>query len=224
MGLAATIYIGLGIVDVLAVMAFMLKLYRIPFKLYMKKIFMTALVIALISYLIRVVWGVPLLDFPIQVIAFILFLRYGLKIRFFYSSLIVSTGMTGYIILQLLILYIFIATGNATDAVALQNQEIGIQTIQAISIIAALLIACLLKLFNRGFSFIIEPPHEFSIKEEYIKGTNRPLFFTALIALVVLSVALMMVYHFYTIILITSALISFVSSYYFSYRKDVSYD
>ncbi|MEV2911246.1 hypothetical protein ABNF65_22225 [Paenibacillus larvae] len=222
--LAATIYIGLGIVDVLAVMAFMLKLYRIPFKLYMKKIFMMALVIALISYLIRVVWGVPLLDFPIQVMAFILFLRYGLKIKFFYSTLIVSTGMNGYIILQLLILFIFTVTGNATATVALQNQEVGIQTIQTVSIIAALLIACLLKLFNRGFSFIIEPPHEFSIKEEYMKGANRPLFFSTFIVLAVLSIALMMVYHFYTIILIASALISFVSSYYFSYRRDVSYD
>lgn len=68
------IYLLLGVFDASAVIILALKLYRLPFREYIKDIALMSLGVSLFSYLMRIVIGIPTLDLPIQVIFFILFL------------------------------------------------------------------------------------------------------------------------------------------------------
>ncbi|MEK4108593.1 MULTISPECIES: hypothetical protein [Paenibacillus] len=214
------IYLLLGVFDASAVIILALKLYRLPFREYIKDIALMSLGVSLFSYLMRIVIGIPTLDLPIQVIFFILFFRYRLKIKLFYSSLITSASLNAYIIVQLFILYGFIFAGTLEYNVVFQTRDLQIQLIQILSIIVSYLAAFLFHLFGWGFSFIIRPPHQFSIKEDYFSGENKALLLTTLSTLVGVSLALVITFNFYAFFLIPSFLIVYSISYYFSQKRD----
>ncbi len=67
------LYILLGVFDALAVVTLVLKLYMLPVWEYRRKILFYTIGIALFSFLMRVVIGVPKLDLPFQYLFMVIF-------------------------------------------------------------------------------------------------------------------------------------------------------
>lgn len=221
--LTIVIYLLLSIFDALAVMILALKMYRLPLWDYKNRILLMAVFISLVSYILRVVLHVPEIDLPIQIIMFILFFRYGMQIKLFYSALIVSASLNAYIVIQLGILYAFVLSNTMSYNVVFQTSDAQIQLIQIITILSVYLLATGLKVFNFGFSFIISPPHDFNFKEIY-SGTNRALLLSIVGAVVVISLALVVILSYMAYVIIISAATVYSLSYYLSYKKETNND
>ncbi|MCG7385134.1 hypothetical protein [Paenibacillus sp. ACRRY] len=220
--MGAATYILIGALDVFAVLVLMLKLYRLPVKdkLLGKVIF--SILAAGVSYLIRMILNIPIIDTAVLMLMVILFFRYYLEIKFFYSALISSAGMSAYVIIQLSLAMIYMAIGGDVQSVVLETQGYKVQLMQICSIAVAYIITTLMFIFRWGFSFIPVPPHDFNIKVDYNK--NRALLITTIATLIFISFAMVMLMNYVIVLLIPAALLSFGVSYYFSNRRDLIID
>lgn len=220
--LSSFLYILIGVFDVLAVFVLIMKLYRLPIIYDLKYIIGFCVISSTISYVIRIQLQSTWLDMPVLIIMLLVFYRVFLKVKFIYAALIVSAGINAYVLIQLAVIMLFTSLINFDDTVVAQSQTLQIQIIQVTSILCAYLIGWLLYHFEWGFSFIPMPPHEFSIKTVYRK--NKTMILTATIGLVFLSLALTLLINSHQLLLIPASVVIFGVSYYFSYKRDISYD
>lgn len=213
-------YVILGFFDAFAVAVLMLKLYRFPLWEYKIEVGVFALWIAVCSLFIRVIVDVPSLDPLIQIILFVLFLRYVIKVRITYSALITLTGFLGYIIIQMVIYYLFDSLGISKYSDAIQTTGFGTHVIQITSIIAGFIVAAVLKLTNAGFSFIIRPPHDTSVKDKNLLE-HKVLWITISCILAAISISFSLLLHMNSIYVIPLLVASFGILYYLSYRREL---
>ncbi|MCY9511956.1 hypothetical protein M5W68_10480 [Paenibacillus larvae] len=218
--MSSLVYLVIGIFDALAMLVLILKLYRIPILRYSFKIFVFASFISIFSYFMRVVFGVAQFDLPLQYVLFVLFLRYSIQIKIHYSAFIAGIGITAYTSLQLVIYYIYTHIGIIDISVLYQNSGMAVLMIQLTSILTAYLISYILKLFNLGFSIVIMPPHEFSIREDYLSEENRQLLISVIVSIFTISLTVFLLYRAKALTLIIVAVASFCISYYFSHRRE----
>lgn len=214
------LYIAIGTFDALAMLLLILKLYRMPFWEYRYRIFTFAVFISIFSFLVRVVFDLQRFDTPLQYLLFVLFLRYAMEIKLHLSAFIAGSGITAYYVLQLGLYYLYSLLGNVHENVVSQNFGVSVYLIQASSIMLALIISICLKVFNRGFSFILEPPHDFLIPENYSLSKNKMMFAGAAASTLTISVSLIFLYNSKPLGLIIISLITFSTSYYFSKWRD----
>lgn len=218
---ATAIYISLGILDAFAVFVLILKLYRLPIKEYILELGTMSVFIALVSFILRIVLNVPTIDLSMQVLLFTVFMRIVMRIKLFYGAIITGAGLGAYLILQVGIYGILSGIGFLNEHIVLQNTGIEVNFVQALSITLAFTIGYVLKKFNLGFSFIIYPPHDFSVKEDYTKSRNRALLFWAVTTLVVLSISLPALLNMKMVYVAPLLLISFTALYFQSIRRDI---
>ncbi|MEK3851171.1 hypothetical protein MKX59_19215 [Paenibacillus sp. FSL R7-0340] len=218
--LSAFLYILLGVCDAFAMLLLVLKLYMMPVLKYRNRIVLFVLFIAVFSYLIRIVLGVPKFDLPLQYLLFVIFLRFGMGIKLHLGAFISGAGINAYIALQLAFYFLLNLLGSTNTNTLSQNTGSTVFTLQIITILAAVLIATLFKLFNLGFSFIFSPPHDFLIKENYMTKTNKMMISGAVISLVTISLTLYLLYNLNAIGTLIMTSITFAVSYYMSDRSD----
>ncbi|WP_342414577.1 hypothetical protein NST83_13460 [Paenibacillus sp. FSL R10-2782] len=218
--LSAFLYILLGVFDALAVVTLVLKLYMLPVWEYRRKILFYAIGIALFSFLMRVVIGVPKLDLPFQYLFMVIFFRFGLGIKTHLGAFSAGSGLTAYINLQLFV-YLFANFFGAAQPGAINyTSGFSIYFIQLSSIIIAYLISFVMGKYNFGFSFIIQPPHDFLRGENYFSSLNKMLILGSLISTITIFITLYMLYNSSTIGLLSISLFTFGLSYFFSERGD----
>lgn len=218
--LSALLYILLGVFDALASVTLVLKLYMLPLREYRKRILIYGIVIALFSYLMRVVFGTPKLDFPLQYIFMILFFRFGLGIKTHLAAFSTGSGLTAYINLQLFVFLFANWFGIAQPEVIHDTDGFPIYFIQLFSIVVVGLISFVMSKYNFGFSFIIKPPHDFLSGENYSSSLNRMFILGALISAITISITLYMLYNSNAIGLLSISLLTFGISYFFSEKGD----
>lgn len=218
---STAIYIFLGALDAFAVFVLVLKLYRLPLKEYIMELSIMSVFIAIVSFVLRIVLDVPMFDLPLQVMLFALFMRFIMRIKLFYSAIITGAGLGAYLIIQMTIYAILSGFGYLDEQLVLQSTGIEVNVVQAISITIAYILGFVLKKFNFGFSFIIRPPHDFSVKEDYSTHRNKALLFWAITTLLVLSSSLTALLHMKIEYVIPFLLISFVALYLHSHRRDI---
>ncbi|MFK4302326.1 MULTISPECIES: hypothetical protein [unclassified Paenibacillus] len=218
--LSAFLYILLGVFDALAVVTLVLKLYMLPVWEYRRKILFYTIGIALFSFLMRVVIGVPKLDLPFQYLFMVIFFRFGLGIKTHLAAFSAGSGLTAYINLQLFVYLFANFFGVAQPGVINYTSGFSVYFIQVSSIIIAYLISFVMGKYNLGFSFIIQPPHDFLRGENYFSSLNKMLIIGALISAVTISITLYMLYNSNTIGLLSISLFTFGLSYFFSDRGD----
>lgn len=216
---STAIYIFLGALDAFAVFVLVLKLYRLPLREYIMELSIMSVFIAIVSFVLRIVLNVPMFDLPLQVLLFTLFMRYVMRIKLFYSAIITGAGLGGYLLLQLLIYKAF--TFSVNQQFALQSTGVTVNVFQITAILSAYTIGYILKKFNLGFSFIIRPPHDFSVVEDYTTARNKALLFWSIITLLVLSISLPALLNMKMEYVIPLLLISFTALYLHSRRRDI---
>ncbi|MEK4113205.1 hypothetical protein MHH92_23345 [Paenibacillus sp. FSL M7-1414] len=215
-------YILIGAFDVFAVLALMLRLYRLPVRdrLWEKLVF--SVVAAVASYFIRIVIGLPMIDTAVLMLLVILFMRYVLEIKLFYAALISSAGMSAYVAIQLALAMGYMAIGGNAQAVIVETHGYKVQLLQITAICIAYIVASMMTLFRWGFSFIPLPPHDFNIAVNYEK--NKGLLITTIGGLIFVSFAMVLLLNYMIVLLVPAALLSFGISYYFSNRRDLQID
>jgi hypothetical protein len=134
------------------------------------------------------------------------------------------TAIGAYIPLQLLIILFMTQTGIIHSNVISQAEGYGVSLIQITSISASYIIGFIFYKFGRGFSFIIEPPHDFNIKDDILSPVNRNILIATVAVLVVISMTLITIVHLVTLCILPFALIAFGFLYYYSNRKDGQFD
>lgn len=218
---STAIYIFLGALDAFAVFVLVLKLYRLPLKEYIMELSIMSVFIAIVSFVLRIVLNVPAIDLPLQVVLFALFIRYVMRVKLFYSAIITSAGLGAYLLIQMTLYAILSGIGYLDEQLVLQSTGVEVNVVQAMSITLAYVIGFIFKKFNLGFSFIIRPPHDFSVKEDLSTARNKSLLFWSIVTLLVLSISLVALLHMKIEYVIPLLLISFSALYLQSRRRDI---
>ncbi len=210
----------LGMLDAMAELSLILKLYRLPMRQHWFKILLFVIGVSLFSMCMRLYFNLTLLDLPIQYLIFILFLRIGMKIKLHLSAFIAGTGIIAYILLQIGIFAVGRMVVDAGPGLLMENSGTFVHAIQLISDLLVLAIALFMYKTYRGFSFIIWPPHDFFKKEDYFSYQNAPVVIGSILSLVTVSLTFILLYTSNVTGFIIMTLITFGVSYYCSRRKD----
>lgn len=214
------IYIVLGIFDAAAALFFILKLYMLPVREYLARIILFCIGIAVFSYFMRVVLDIPTFDLPVQYLLFILFLRIGLKIKVHLASFITGAGICAYTEIQMGLYYLYRWAGLINVEVLKEDVGVHLYIFQISFICLTYIAALLLTKFNLGFSFIIKPPHDFLVREDYWSDRNLVLALGSLTSLLTISITLLFLYSANPLGLLLVAAVTFALSFYFSGRSD----
>lgn len=213
-------YIFLGFLDSAALITLMFALYRFPYKEYIIEILIMAVWNAIVSYLMREVVELPVVDPLVQIALIIFFLRYVIKVKYIYASLITVSGYVGYILIQSMLIFSYTATGLIQSEDTAQSSSAGAITIQVSAIVLTVLIVSLMRYFNKGFQFIIRPPHDFNVRERNIVG-NRFLWLSIGLAVIVVVASTALLLHMSPLLIIPLCLSSSLVLYYLSYRREL---
>lgn len=213
-------YILFSILDSFAVHALILKLYQLPMKKYLYQLLACTVVIALISFTMRVKLDLQVWDLPVQYVVYLFFYRYVLKYRLHISAFIVGSGLSAYISIQMIVYYLISLTGTVTKSVIFENNSLGVYFIQLSSIGITLTIATILRRTGRGFSFISKPPHDFVQRINYLEYHHLVTIISAALsaATILLTLWLLILNQYFGIIALSLA--TFGIAYYFSDQGD----
>jgi len=218
--LGTSLYLGLGVLDAIAEIGLILKLYRLPVWKYRYRILLFTAGISLFSFFMRMVLNIPLLDLPFQYLLFIAFIRFGMNIKIHLSSFIVGAGIPLYTLFQLGVYYIGTYKGHWGSGILSLNDGLYVQVIQFSSDLLVITLAFIFTKFNLGFSFIKEPPHDFFITEDYLSNKNLVIIASSCISALSISTTMLFLYQANVLGLTILTLIVLLISYYFSRRSD----
>lgn len=213
------IYVLLGTLEAFVMMSLILKIYRMPVWGYHQLIFGCSVLISLSSFFIRMEIEMPVLDTPIQFLIFVFFLRYAMGMKTHLAAFITGAGLSAYYSLQLSIYYLFILSGFQQNLIH-QNTGLDVYIIQLTSITFAIIACIILKFRGLGFSFIIEPPHDFFREEDYGSSANKMVLISGVLSFATVSLALFILYYANPLWLVLMTLITFAVSYYFSKKRE----
>ncbi|MFD1775919.1 hypothetical protein ACFSF2_18785 [Paenibacillus rhizophilus] len=214
------IFIFLGIFDATAMLTVILKLYMLPVREYFVRVLLFASFIAVFSYLMRIIIGVPEWDLPLQYLLIILFLRLGLKIKLHLASFIAGAGICAYALIQMGVYYFYAWTNQMNVDILKENSGSLLYLFQISSILVAYVLSWALTRFQLGFSFIIVPPHDFLVKENYLTNRNLLLVFGSLASLATVCITILFLYRANPLGLFIAAAVAFGLSFYFSGWSD----
>lgn len=159
------VYLMLGFIDTLAILAIMFKLFRMPFFEYSREVLALSLIISCSSYLLRVEVGSATLDMVVQISMYIGFLIYVIKIRIVKSVIIACAGYSAFAAIQVLIAVPIFLSGFMDSQIVKDTGGVGIYTIQIMTELGAFLVSFVLHAKQWGWSYVIRPPHDFFVKE-----------------------------------------------------------
>ncbi|WP_315793167.1 hypothetical protein [Paenibacillus sp. BIC5C1] len=213
-------YIVIGIFEAFAVLLIILKLYMLPVREFAGKIFFFVVFMASFSYMMRITLELPKLDLPFQYIFFILFLRFGMELKSHISSFIAGAGISAYAAIQMGIFHVFEVMDIMHSGIVQQNEGSLVYLLQLSSILVTYLICLIFSMFDFGFSFIIRPPHDFIIKENYLSKTNLSYLIGTMFSTITICMTLVLLYRSEPTGLLILALATFAVSYFFSVRRE----
>lgn len=216
----AAFYYVLGYFDALSYILLCLQLYMLPIKDNIKKIAIYALFITSFSFMMRMVFKLPEFDLGLQYVFLVLFLRYALEIKTHISAYVSGVGMLTYISFQLLLYFIYSISGIVPIDVINHNTGAAVWLIQVPSILIGFALTGVLALLHRGFTFIVAPPHDFFIKENYSESENRVMILGAVISFVTMALTVTLLYIANPLWLAITASIGLILSIYLSIRSD----
>lgn len=158
-------YLLLGCFDVFSIIFFMFALFTLPIREYIKEMAAISAVLAVSSYLVRIVLELPLFDTLIQTILIIVLIRLLVKVKTALSILITAIGFAAYVFLQPLVIFVLTASGVIAADVASTTDTWGIRTVQLSTDLLMAGISLLIIRFGLGITYFARPPHSFYTKE-----------------------------------------------------------
>lgn len=214
------LYLVLGYFDALSYILLSLKLFMLPIKDNLRKIGLYAIFVASFSFMMRMVFNLPEFDLGLQYVFLVLFLRYAVEIKTHISAYVAGVGLTTYISFQLLLFLIYSIFDIVPIDVINHNTGDAVFLIQIPSILLGYLLTTVLALFNRGFTFIVAPPHDFLIKEDYSASENKVMILGAVVSFVTMALVVTLLYIANPFWLGITAVVGLMFSFYLTIRSD----
>jgi len=217
------LFIVLGFFDVMAILCLIFKLFRFPFWDYVRDFALIGITLSIVSYVMRMILDIPQFDMGIQFVLYVLFFRYLIKFKLFDALLLVSMGYLSFDLLQLVIFKTLLAANivSLNDAFALTG--LGTYVIQLSSQFISFFIGWFMYRFHFGFSFVMQPPQEVSMKVK-IAGANAIIFIAVLLTSAIVSSALYWLFNYHNEIHFVALAMLLVLSLlmYMARRKELS--
>jgi hypothetical protein len=158
------LYLVFGMIDVFAIFALMFKAFRFPYFEYKKEISILAVIISIISYLLRVYFEInQLVDIIVHTILYILFMWLIIKVKV-WRSLVISLMYFVYGALSLGTYFFYVSTNILPISVINEPNSYAAYLIQITTQSIAFLISYVLYRTGIGFPFYMRPPHDFVSK------------------------------------------------------------
>lgn len=214
------LYLVLGYFDALSYILLCLQLFMLPIRENLRKIAIYAIFVTSFSFMMRMVFKLPEFDLGLQYVFLVLFLRYAVEIKTHISAYVSGVGMTTYISFQLLLFFIYSVFEIVPMDVITHNTGAAVYLIQIPSILMGFLLTGILALLHRGFTFIVAPPHDFLIKEDYSSSHNRVMIIGAVVSVVTMALTVTILYFANPMWLAITAVVGLVWSLYLSIRSD----
>ncbi|MGK5512080.1 hypothetical protein [Brevibacillus formosus] len=219
------LYLLLGFADVIVVLAFIFKLFRFPFWDYKREFFIMGITLSVTSYLIRVIFKIPVIDLGVQYVLFILFFRYLIKFRIWESTMLTAIGILAFDLSQLILIPTLISLGVATIGDVFKTTGMGTFLIQFVNDVAMILISYLIYRLNWGFSFVMQPPHELKWKTP-LDGLNFIVLTGVIIASQAIFVTLYVLLNYfneikYVAIAVVASFIIFIITSHLKEAEDI---
>lgn len=215
----AALYLLFSVLDCFAIIGLMYKTFRWPFWKSFWRILLISSMLAVISYVDRVVLGLAAYDVAIQLVFYILFFRYILKISFFYAFPLAAIGYLEFNIIQFVTYPTLLSLGVVTGADAVSNAGLGIYLIQICTEIVSYTVATLFWIFGRGFSYIDVPPHT---GDESIRRSKCDICVN-IVGTIVVIIPMYLVLNYqseHIYFILASSIIALIMMFYLSRRKD----
>lgn len=207
-----------GTLDSLATLALIFKIFRWPFWRMFNRSIIIAVIIALVSFADRTVFDIPEFDTAIQLVLYIVLIRYILKVATFYACPLTTIGYVSFLLIQFIVYPTLLATGAVTTNDAQEISGFGTYLIQFSTEITCFAVAYVLHILRLGFSYVDIPPHDFYVAN---RKTKLDIVGNILGSVAVASFMYWLLNFEHNIAIILTLLsVSFVFLLYLSLRKD----
>lgn len=213
------INIFLGTLDGIAIMALIYKSFRWPFWESFSKIFVIALLLAAVSYLDRVIIGIEMYDMFVQLILYVIFLRYIIRVNILCAYPLAVYGYIFFLAIQFATYALLMSAGIVSESDAANADGWGTYIIQFSSEIVCFIVATLAYLFNLGFSYIDRPPHDSHIIVRRGKMDLAATIFGTIVVITFMYWIINCQLHVY--IILPALVLSMTILLYLAKRKDV---
>lgn len=190
------LYLLLGSMDLLAILALIFKMFRFPLWKNKMKIIMICLSLSAVSLVMRLVLDIPEYDMGLQFVLFALLFRYLLKFRTFEALTLSTIGFLTFDLSQLIVISIFLAAGFSSIEDIVSATGLGTYLIQGGTQATLFLISWNLYNFKLGFSFIMNPPHNLNRKTK-MAGENFLLFIGIILGAIAISSTMVFMFNYY---------------------------
>jgi hypothetical protein len=154
------LYVLFGTLDGIAILALIFKSFRWPFWRNFGKIALIALVLSVVSYIDRIILDIDPFDPLIQLLLYIILLRYILRVDLYYAWPVAVYGYVFFLFIQLIVYPTLLATGIVSQSDAVSSVGWGTYIIQGGTELACFIVAAIIHFLGQGFNFIDFPPHD----------------------------------------------------------------
>ncbi|EJW14687.1 hypothetical protein M5X06_16060 [Paenibacillus alvei] len=209
-------YISVGAIEAFALLTATLRLFRFRANYYRINIVVMSIVLALSSYLIRIVFEEPWFDIPLTMCAIIVFMNYIIKVKLQYAVIITLSGYVFYTAVQSVIFLVLNIAINFESSMLLESSGVYLYLLQTATAGVMILISRYLYKIGLGFSFIIHPPHSYYSK--FSKKENT-IFYAALVSFLVLTATIAFSLSGYAWLTCIIVLLNFSLLYYLLHRR-----
>lgn len=201
-----------------AVLTTALRIFRFKVIWYVKDIVIMSIVLALSSYIVRIVLKVPWLDMPLAMCAVIVFMRFAIKVKPQYAVILTLSGYAFYIAVQSLIYLIMNLLLDSNAVMLTESQGAYLYLLQIATAGMAIIISYFLSVIGLGFSFIIHPPHSFNTKFSRVSKENT-VFYATIATFLILTGSLAFLLSGYEWLAYIIVVINFSLLYYLLHRR-----
>lgn len=218
--MSSVIYVLLGMLDIYALFGLMFKTFRLPYFEYIREITIIAIVVSLVSYIVRVYLEAPaVLDIILHLVLYIIFFRYLIKVKVWRAA-IISLVYFGYGLISFIVYLCYVNTGILPSDLINDSSSYAAEVLQITQISLSSLLSWLLYKYGLGFSFIIRPPHDLFIKTK-LKKNDMIIINSALVVAIIFFGSVLYILHYQNFLIIPLNLIAFSVLIYLAYRKDM---
>lgn len=172
------IYILLDILDTSAIVCLMSAIFNYPLREYLKEYALTAAIIAVSSWVLRIYGDWAAIDTISHVVILVLCMFFLMRVKLYRCAHIVIVGTAIYFLTQLLVVSLF----QFLHWVVLHEMTLasgsGVYLIQITSDLLAFLISCVIGRYSLGITKYVRPPHNFFVTEKMSRTKLTVILFT----------------------------------------------
>jgi hypothetical protein len=144
-----------SVLETCAMFYLMFRMFKID--LMFKEMLFASIIMAFVSYTLRAVYEIPVLDVPLQLILMLAFVWMLFRVHLFYATIMTGMVYQAYFLIQTVFYYLLNILGEFNNSLPVVT-NISTYLLQFISVISACLIGLFVSRKRKGFDFVPDKP------------------------------------------------------------------